>query len=425
MFKLKQPVTRSLALAIGILALSACADPDSAPTLDVLAKRIDPERPIIRSPKCAELPASGSHPKGAQFQAILERYAAQAWLPGVAAAILSPEGAWSGAAGLADIDQRIAMHPCHAFLSGSVAKFYTVVAALQLVEQGLLGLDEPIAPHLPSELASQLPNAGHATVRQLMNHQAGMPDQDNDPALEAYVLEHEGGLPSAQEQLATLFDDPPRFAPGTATEYSSAHTVALGLVMDEVAGHHHSNQITIGILQRLGLHDTWYKNEVDYPQPRNWARPYLWDEGSLADVSAPAARYALGSQGDAGIYATVADYLRAMKGLFDGRLVSAQTLARMQEPAMVGEVGNQSLAFGLGLFLISRDGEVVKIGHSGLTLGGMMHLYYYPKLQSFVVVAANVMADAPEIQAAFGNGLLVDTPAPTLMTEIEAAISSP
>lgn len=41
------------------------------------------------------------------------------------------------------------MSPCHVLFSGSVAKTFTVTAAMHLYEQGLLDLDEPIAPHLP------------------------------------------------------------------------------------------------------------------------------------------------------------------------------------------------------------------------------------------------------------------------------------
>ncbi|MEZ5650876.1 MAG: serine hydrolase domain-containing protein [Burkholderiaceae bacterium] len=420
---MKPRISRLLASLLASTAISACGDSETALNRAALEQRIDAEKAIVTAPACTGFDAATRHPRSAALQAVIDKYAELPWFPGLAAAIVTPEGSWTGAAGLADLDARVPMHPCHAFLSGSVAKLYTVVAALQLVEQGVLDLDEPVAPHLPAALAQGLPNADRATVRQLMNHTAGMPDQDEDPDLEAYVLEHDGGLPSAQAQLAYLMDDEPRFAPGTGAQYSSAHTVALGLVIDELTGFHHSNRITTGIIQRLGLRDTWYKNETGYPQPPTMARPYLWDSGERLDVTAPAARYALGSQGDAGVYATVADYLRLLQGLVEGRLVSARTLARMQEPVLSGVVGNQSLSFGLGLFLVSLDGEIAKIGHSGLTLGGMTHLYYYPKQRAFIAVAANVMADEPDALTAFGNGLLLDSPMPTLMTELEALVA--
>ena len=109
-------------------------------------------------------------------------------------------------------------------------------AAMILKEKGILDLDSKIEDYIPKELADNLPNGRTATIRQLMNHSAGMPDHDDDEELSKYGDQNDQHLPSAEEQLAYLFDDEPRFPAGTSSQYSSAHTLTLSLVLDSIYG---------------------------------------------------------------------------------------------------------------------------------------------------------------------------------------------
>jgi len=336
----------------------------------------------------------------------------------MAAAVFTADGLWVGASGFADRTRAIRMSPCHAFFSGSVAKTYTATAAMRLVEDGILGLDDPIRDYLPSELVQKLPNAQLATVRQLMDHSAGMPDHDEDAALRAYVDAHNGSLPSAVEQLAYLYDDAARFAPGMAAEYSSAHTVALALVVDQASGAHHSNTISDDIIGRLGLANTWYKNELGYPRPMNLVRGYL-DDGGVKDYTDASVNYANTSQGDAGVIATVHDYYLFLRGLMDGEVVDAEALAAMKDPYVLFNDSQHGLGFGMGLFVVSRNGQVAKIGHSGATLGGMTHLYYYPESGAYIALATNVVTEDPDTLLRWGSGLLLDLDQPSIMDDLE------
>ena len=289
-----------------------------------------------------------------------------------------------------------------------VAKMYTVTAAMILYEQGKLDLDAPIAPYLPEEVALRLPNAQTATIRQLMNHQAGMPDHDDDKALNKYIEKHDGKLPSAEEQLAYLYDDKARFVAGSNAAYSSAHTVVLGLVIDHITGEHHSHFISGEIIQRLGLQETYYKNENGYPSPENLVTAY-WGKAKKNDnITKEAVNYAEGSQGDAGIIASTFDYFLFLKALMEEKLVSKKTLDEMLDAIYLFDDGTHAFGFGLGLFIIKYQGEIVKIGHGGITLGGMTHLYYYPKSGKYISMATNTLIeDDNELLSSWGTEILI------------------
>ena len=376
-----------------------------------------------KSLECPSIGLGEKHGQDSVFQEILERYVSRGF-PGLSAAIYTAdEGLWTGAAGLANIEEGLAMGTCNVLFSGSVAKLYTVTAAMVLYEQGKLDLDAPIAPYLPEEVAQRLPNADRATIRQLMNHQAGMPDHDDDRELGKYIERNNGRLPDAMGQLAYLYDDKARFEPGDSAAYSSAHTVALALVIDQIAGEHHSHVISREIIQRLGLTETFYKNESGYPKPNNLVRGYWGKAKKNDDITEGAINYAEGSQGDAGIIATAHDYYHFLKALMEGKIVTQTTLEEMIDARYIYDDGTYALGFGLGLFFIKYKGEVVKVGHGGMTAGGMVHLYYYPSTQSYISIATNTLIeDDAGMLRSWGAGILVKTGEESLMDELEVVI---
>jgi len=94
-------------------------------------------------------------------------------VPGVTIALgRSGKLVWSAAFGFADLATRRPMDVDSVFKSGSMGKTYTGTAIMQLVEQGLLALDQPINELLPFTVKN--PFGGDVKVRHLMTHSAGL-----------------------------------------------------------------------------------------------------------------------------------------------------------------------------------------------------------------------------------------------------------
>ena len=74
--------------------------------------------------------------------------------------------------GLANVELDVAATPETVFQSGSVGKQFTAMAVMMLVEEGKLGLDDPLAKHFPGAPASWK----GITVRHLLTHTSGIPD---------------------------------------------------------------------------------------------------------------------------------------------------------------------------------------------------------------------------------------------------------
>ena len=81
-------------------------------------------------------------------------------------------------AGVSDRKAKKPMSDDDAFRIGSLTKTYVAAVVMQLVEEGTIGLDDPVEDHLPG----LLPNGGEVTVRDLLGHRSGVTEYLGGPA---------------------------------------------------------------------------------------------------------------------------------------------------------------------------------------------------------------------------------------------------
>ena len=93
--------------------------------------------------------------------------------PGMVVWIDAPDYRFEGASGFADLADDTAMPPEDAFRIGSVTKMFTATVIVQLAEEGVLNLDDPLALWLP-DVAAALPNGDQITLRHLLTHTSGL-----------------------------------------------------------------------------------------------------------------------------------------------------------------------------------------------------------------------------------------------------------
>ncbi len=92
---------------------------------------------------------------------------------GVSVGVVTPEGTWTGATGVSNLDTQQATQPDDLFNIASISKSYTSAVILRLQEQGKLSLDDTIDKWLP-DIAANLTNGESLTIRQLLNGTAGL-----------------------------------------------------------------------------------------------------------------------------------------------------------------------------------------------------------------------------------------------------------
>lgn len=253
------------------------------------------------------------------------------------------------AAGFADREAQTAMRDDAVFRLSSITKPVVSAAALSLVEQGRLQLDDEVTRWLPA-FRPRLADGTRPpiTIHQLLSHTAGLGygflETAQGPHHQAGVSDglDQPGL-SLAENLRRLATVPLHHAPGSAWRYSLA-TDVLGGVIEQVTGRTLPEVVAQRVTAPLAMHDTGFEVAdparlatpyVDArPQPLRMRDPQLIPFGAWAGIRFAPGRvfdrgsYASGGSGLLGTADDVLAFLEALRG--DGGILRAQTLQAMR-----------------------------------------------------------------------------------------------
>ncbi len=175
-------------------------------------------------------------------------------LPGITALVLEDqEVLWSGAYGMANVEQQIQTEPSSLFSICSISKLFTSVAIMKLYDEGKLRLDDEIDDLLPwYNLKQKYPESGPITVRSLLTHSSGLPRE----SMHAYWSGPDFPFPTSSEIKQKLGDQETLYPSSTYFQYSNLAMTLLGEIVAEVSGIPYEQYIEANILKPLGLSDT-------------------------------------------------------------------------------------------------------------------------------------------------------------------------
>ncbi len=263
-------------------------------------------------------------------------------VPGAYAAVVDEGDTWRGSAGVGDLRTGRAPDARGRIRVASVTKTFVATVVLQLVDEGRLGLDDPIAEHLPG----LLPYVEPITVRQLLGHTSGVPrDIPHWQTLEE--IDTKRWVAFTPTQLVRIATDgvPLLFPPGTGFSYSNVGYTVLGLLVEHVTGHSLGGELERRVIRPLHLRDTafpTYQPFLVHPAARGYERLY-GEKAPLTDVTTYvwSRLWASGN-----IISSPDDLNRFFRALLGGRLLSDDLLAQMKDvrPGAIGFFG-----YGLGL----------------------------------------------------------------------------
>jgi CubicO group peptidase (beta-lactamase class C family) len=273
------------------------------------------------------------------------------------------------AAGFADRESKRPMQVDSVFRLSSVSKPIVSAAALALIDQGKLSLDDPVTKWLPDfhpKLASGA--APTITVRQLLTHTSGLgykfAEKPGSPYYQAGISDGFDELRiSLDENVRRLATVPLFNPPGQAWRYSVSIDV-LGAVIEKAAGKALPQVVAELITQPLGMRDTafWAKDParlaVPYhdakPEPAPMSDPYVMPYGEGARMTYSPSR-ALDPKafpsGGAGMVGTAPDVMRLLEAIRTGGkpILKAATAASMMRNQLGSVTGpGPGMGFGFG-----------------------------------------------------------------------------
>ncbi|MCB8983636.1 MAG: beta-lactamase family protein [Ardenticatenaceae bacterium] len=328
----------------------------------------------------------------AELQAEMDALTAEGFPPGMIMWIDAPEYQFEGASGSANLANGTAMPPEGAFRIGSITKMFTATVIMQLVEDGVLTLDDSLALWLP-DVAEQLPYGDQITLRHLLTHTSGLFN----------VVEHESYYADIFTQMVVdeatgnvtldcverdpndtltryVYGKEAQFAPGTQWRYSNTNYTLLGMVIETAAEMPLAEAYRTNIYDPLAMTATFLDC---YEAPlADVVHGYSASGDTMTDVTElhESVGWSAG-----GLVSTAPDLTAFARGLFSGALFdNPETVAAMTTAA-------PNSAYGLGIML--QDGYW---GHAGGIAGFRSVLNYSPEFDTVVVMLYNTDAVGPE-----------------------------
>lgn len=279
---------------------------------------------------------------------VLEDAIASGQVPGVTAAAANAAGViYEAAFGRRSLAGEASMTTDTVFRIASMTKAVTGTAAMQLVEQGKLDLDQPageVLPFLAGPLvldgydadgnAKLRPAKGVITLRKLLTHTAGFVYDTWNKDMNRYAAET--GLPAARTGKLAALHAPLGFDPGERWEYGINIDLA-GRMVEVVSGQNLEAYFHDHIFRPLGMNDSGF---VVKPQWKDrLAQVHARDEkGGLTPIdSPPPAENPEFFGGGGGLFSTSHDYLIFLQALMHHGMFNGACILKSETVALMGE----------------------------------------------------------------------------------------
>jgi D-alanyl-D-alanine carboxypeptidase len=218
-----------------------------------------------------------------KLQAILTETLA----PGAVALVVSPElGDWAATFGTRAIGSAEPVTRGDHVRIGSNTKTWTGTLILQLVQEGKLALDDPVAKYRPD-----VPNGQHITIEHLLTMRSGLYNYSETLELNRTLDTVPTKAWTPDELLALAYRHPPYFAPGQGYHYSNTNTILLGLIVEKLTANPIERELEARIFTPLGLANTRFPPRTENALPAPYPRGYQFGtnvETMTSDVLPPA-----------------------------------------------------------------------------------------------------------------------------------------
>jgi CubicO group peptidase (beta-lactamase class C family) len=297
----------------------------------------------------------------AKFDAALLSEVKKQDIVGVAVVVIDQgKVVWWKGYGYADREQRVPVDPQKTqFRWASISKSVTAIAAMQLVEKGLLDLDADVRTYVP-----EFPDKGvKITTRQLLCHQGGIVHYGNGPVVETktkYTKPH----PFADVVVALdkFKDSPLVHPPGQRQDYSTHGYVLVSAIVERAGKQRFADQVQERVAKPLGMKG--FQPDYQWEDITGRAAGYFRSQKDIKRRPDSAADDVSWKLGGGGFTSTATDLAAFALGLLQTKLVSKATQEKMWTPAKpVDPTGSKP--YGYGFFVLERPGGVRWVGHDG------------------------------------------------------------
>ena len=279
-------------------------------------------------------------------------------LPSVAVALIDDQNTiWQDTFGWANIEEKIPARSDTVYKLWSVAKVFTAIETMRLVEEGRVDLDAPLTEYIPDfSIQSRFPDSEPITIRSILAHHSGLPRHSYHPRMPGA-----GDDTLLGKMARSMKDGHLVFPVNSRFKYSNIGPDILGYIIQESRDKSYAYYMEEGLLARIGMKDSSFL----FPPQKNVALGYEYYKKKYY----PRQQGDINSLPSGNLYSTIEDMGAFVKFIFrDGQagreqIIKPETLERMYEDQSLSERYPQPM--GLGWKIAGALGSELLVWHDG------------------------------------------------------------
>lgn len=283
--------------------------------------------------------------------------------------------------GLAEVEWDAAVTPDTIFQSGSMGKQFTATAVMMLVEEGKVGLEDPIKKYFP-----YAPEAWNdIKVHNLLSHTSGLGEYETGARTKVggpFYIRMDFTEDELYKKITEMRMD---FKPGEDWSYRNTNYVLLGILIHKVTGKFYGDFLQERIFKPLGMSRTRIISEEDIIPRR--AAGYRLVKGELKNQEWVSPT--LNSTADGALYFTAEDLQKWDAALYTEKLVKKASLDRMWTVEKLNNGKPNKANYGFGWEINNVNGHRV-IEHGGAWQGFTTYIARYLDDRLTVVALTNL-----------------------------------
>lgn len=332
------------------------------------------------------------------FEQQVDQHMNQSHIPGLAVVVTHDgQAVYTNAFGHRDTKNSDPVTNDTLFRLASNSKMLTAIAVLQIWEKGLIEIDQPVAKYLTWFKQKDSDNRWEKiTIRQLLNHTAGISRCEGSDAWEKFVLT--GNVQTSEEMIPGAINQEMILEPGTRLKYSNLGYWFLSQLISEYGGaagqtadEKYVNYIKENILAPLQMDDSGFV--IDAAKSHQLAKPYgMFDPFTNNRETLPSIFNPGGFNGSGGFYSSANDlskFLLWLTSAFNGErnlLLQPDTMSMMISDPVKDP--NSSSKYGLGIIIKNGPNGLI-VGHSGTFPGYRSQIMVDLKTGIGIAIALN------------------------------------
>ncbi len=274
--------------------------------------------------------------------------------------------------GYADVGNRVPVTPETKFRIGSITKQFIASAILRMQEEGKLSVEDKLSKFVPG-----FPRGDEVTIRHLLTHTSGIRSYTGRPGFLKYVT-----MPVTPAALVdTIKSYPYDFNPGDRYLYNNSGFFLLGYIIEKISGLSLADYLEDSLFKPLGMNNTGVYTVTRLLENE----AYGYDRDSMNIVKA--LNWDMTWAGGAGaLYSTAQDLYTWNEAVFNGKVLSAESMAAAFTPVVLNS--GEKIEYGFGWSLSDYRGSNF-ISHGGGLHGFLSYIARQPEEKTTVVVLCN------------------------------------